>query len=283
MSPNQTLSDIRDLLASRGLSPKHRLGQNFLHDGNLMGRIVEAAELSPEQIVLEVGPGTGALSLRLLEAGARLVTVEIDRDLTDLLATVLAPFAERSHVIYEDVLAGKRTINPRVIEALAALDPGRSSATPGFKLVANLPYQVASPLLANLAVDWPQMSMAVVTVQREVAARLCAAPGGKAYGPPSVIVQAMCEVEELAVIAPSCFWPPPKVESSIVRIRRLDEPLAGRPAVFADNVGRLFRHRRKQLGTVLRRELPQISLPADIDPSLRPEQLSVRTLVRLLG
>ena len=278
---SQTLTDIKALLASYGLRPKHRLGQNFLHDGNQMGRIVEAAAIGPNEVVLEIGAGTAALSERLLDAGARLVAVEVDRDLEPILQQRLAPYGRRAVLLIDDVLAGKHRINPRVFDALSRLtDKADAPATklPPFKVVANLPYHVASPLIANLVSDWPSMSLAVVMLQREVAERLTAEPGCKAYGPLGVLVQAMCHVEKIAALAPWCFWPPPKVESQVIRLRRRDVPLTSDPARLSRTLQRLFQQRRKQLGAILGRSRP---LPADIDPALRPERLSVEQLVRL--
>ncbi|MFW6060127.1 MAG: ribosomal RNA small subunit methyltransferase A, partial [Phycisphaeraceae bacterium] len=208
----QTLSDIKALLAAHGLRPKHRLGQNFLHDHNHMRRIIETAALTPGELVLEVGAGTGSLSEALLEAGARLVAVEIDRDLEPILRQRLAPFGERVRLHIGDILSNKRTINPDVLallQKLAATTPSAIRHSPSaipFKLIANLPYNIASPLLIDLSVDHPEMTAAVVMVQREVADRLIAPPGSKTYGPLSVLVQAMCDVRRVAALPPSCFW-----------------------------------------------------------------------------
>lgn len=265
----QTLSQIKSLLASHGLRPKHRLGQNFLHDHNQMSKILAAAELTPGERVLEVGPGTGALSEQLLDRGAELVAVEIDADLEPILRHVLAPYGNRAQLIVGDVLANKHALNPQIFERLGDQP---------FKLVANLPYQIASPLLMNLLIDHPQMTLAVVMVQREVADRLTAGPGGKDYGPLGVMAQAMCHVERIATLPPSCFWPRPQVNSAVVRLRRRDEPLTDDPHQLARALRRLFAHRRKQLGTVLGRQTP---LPEGVDPRARPETLSVEQIIAL--
>lgn len=265
----QTLTQIKSMLAARGLHPKHRFGQNFLHDHNQMRRILEAAALSPGDLVLEVGPGTGALSEELLEAGARLVAVEIDEDLEPILRERLASWAERARIYIGDVLARKRQLNP---EVLAMLDGER------FKLIANLPYNVASPLLINLVADHPEMTLAVVMIQREVADRLLAPPGGKDYGPLTVIVQAMCHAERVGNLTPGSFWPQPKVESAVVRLTRRAEPLTQHPHQLLDTLHELFSRRRKQLGSILGRSTP---LPEDVDPSARPETLTVEQICRL--
>lgn len=265
----QTLGEIKSLLAAHGLRPKHRFGQNFLHDANQMRRIMEAAELREGELVLEVGPGTGALTERLLEGGAHVVAVEVDRDLEPILRERLADHGDRFTLIVEDVLAGKHELNPRVVEAVRDRD---------FKLIANLPYNVASPLLVNLAIGFPRMSLALVMVQREVADRLAAPHGGKDYGPLSVMVQAMCTVERVATLAPGCFWPAPDVHSAVAKLTRRATPLTDDPARLAEMLHTLFSKRRKQLGSVLGRDFP---FPAGIAADARPEQLSVEQHVAL--
>jgi len=327
-SSSQTLSEIKSLLAAYGLHPRHRFGQNFLHDASKMERIIAAAELTPGDLVLEVGPGTGALSVRLLAAGVRLVAVEIDRDLEAILRSQLGPVqggadkadsealsvetagdqptltssadsacqchpSAAATLIIDDVLDGKHAINPRVYEALRAM---AGSDNPSFKLVANLPYNVASPLIANLLLApygpqrseirdqrseisvHPSLSLAVILIQREVADRLLAPPGGKDYGPLGILVQAMCEVERIATLPPGCFWPSPKVDSAVVRLRVRSTPLTRDPHGLSNLLHRLFSKRRKQIGTILGRDAV---LPAGVDAQQRPEQLSVEQLVAM--
>lgn len=268
----QTLSKIKGLLEAHGLRPKHRFGQNFLHDGNQMRKILDAAVIAPGEVVLEVGAGTGALSERLLEAGARLIAVEVDRDLVPIVRERLAAFGERVTLVEGDVLSGKHELNPQVVELLSR------EAASGFKLVANLPYNVASPLLVNLVVDFPAMSLGIVMVQREVADRLRAPHGGKDYGPLSVIVQALCEVEQVAVLPAGCFWPPPDVQSAVVKLKRRREPLTRDPKRLSAMLHTLFSKRRKQIGSILGRD---VKLPAGIEATMRPEQLTVEQLVAL--
>ncbi len=283
----QTLSQIQQLLAAYGLHPKKRLGQNFLHDAHHMSRIVEAADIGPGDRVLEVGAGTGALSERLLEAGAELIASEIDADLEPLLRQRLAPWADRVTLVMGDVLAGKRQLAPAVATALGD-EP--------FKLVANLPYNIASPLLVNLALDWPRMRGGVVMVQREVADRLTAAPGtpgspgrpgrpggpssrgGRDYGPLGILIQATCQVKRLATLSPHCFWPSPQVESAVVQITRRARPLSDDLPALAALVQTLFQKRRKQIGSILGRD--RITA-AGLDPTRRPEQLALAELIDL--
>lgn len=265
----QTLTDIKSLLLSRGLHPKHRFGQNFLHDARKLEQIMEAAAVSEGDTILEVGPGTGALSVRLLEAGANLIVVEIDRDMEPILQEVFEPFGNRVQVLFADVLEGKHHLNPAVVALIAQQR---------FKMIANLPYNVASPLLINLAVDYPQMSAAVVTVQREVADRIIAPHGGKDYGPMTVMIQAMCEVKRIATLPPGCFWPAPKVDSAAVAIHRRDAPLTDDPAALSAMTHALFSKRRKQIGSILGRNIPW---PDGVTPDMRPEQLSVSQIIAL--
>ncbi|MDP6151859.1 MAG: 16S rRNA (adenine(1518)-N(6)/adenine(1519)-N(6))-dimethyltransferase RsmA [Phycisphaeraceae bacterium] len=271
--PAQTLTDIQNLLRTHGLLPKKRLGQNFLHDANHMDQVVAAARVGEGHVVLEVGAGTGSLSRRLLDAGARLVAVEIDADLEPILRQQLVePFGGRVTLVIGDVLTGKHVISLVVLDALASIGAAK------FKLVANLPYNIASPLLVNLAVDHPGMTDAVVMVQREVAARLAAGPGTKVYGPLGVIVQAMCEVELIATLAPTCFWPNPQVESAVIRLTRRSRPLTADPARFGAFIHKVLHTPPKQLGTILGRDL---NWPAGVEPVTRPEQLSIQQLVAL--
>jgi len=297
----QTLTEIKSALAAHGLRPKHRLGQNFLHDHGKLAQILDAAAIAPGDLVLEVGPGTGTLTQALAGAGARVVAVEVDEDLAPVLRETLAPHEASVSFVFADVLAGKHAINPAVIDALEDAGSGRADAAPArregdenrpelnkevrlpFKLVANLPYQIASPLLANLALDHPALSLAVVMVQREVADRLTADPGGKDYGPLGVLIRAAFEVDRVTTLPPGCFWPPPKIHSAVVRLRRRGRPLADDLPALAALLHRLFSRRRKQIGTILGRDTP---LPPGVDPTRRPESLSVpqlAALAKLLG
>ncbi|MEM8737112.1 MAG: 16S rRNA (adenine(1518)-N(6)/adenine(1519)-N(6))-dimethyltransferase RsmA [Planctomycetota bacterium] len=276
----QTLTDIKNLLDAHGLRPKHKFGQNFLHDGNHMRRILDAAKLSAGDVVLEVGPGTGALTERLLDEGVRVVAVEIDPQLQPILEQRIGGMpgdaAERFTLVVGDVLAKKHVVSPAVIEpVMAAVAEARAG---GFKLIANLPYQVASPLLANLVVAHPAMSDAVVMVQKEVADRLAADPGGKSYGPLGILIQALCAVRTVGVLPPSCFWPPPKVASAVVHLRRRGSPMTDDARALSDTLQQLFGQRRKQLGSILGRKTP---LPPGIDADARPESLSVEQLIAL--
>ncbi len=275
----QTLSDIKRLLAEHGLRPKKKFGQNFLHDGNHMQKIMAAARLSPGDVVLEVGPGTGALTERLVGAGAKVVAVEIDRDMRPILE---ARLGEKITLHLGDALDGKHEINTEVVALLnditAPSDLALFTIQTPFKLVANLPYSIASPLLANLAVDHPAMTGAVVMIQKEVADRLLAEPGTKAYGPLGVVIQALFEVERVCVLKPGCFYPPPSIDSAVVALHRRVGPLCDDAGALGGLLHRLFSKRRKQLGAILGRDAV---LPEGVGITMRPEQLTVRQLCEM--
>lgn len=279
----QTLTEIKAMLAAYGLRPKHRFGQNFLHDGNHMARIMEAAALAPGDVVLEVGPGTGALTERLLEAGARVVAVEIDTDLEPMLLERIGSLgkeiADRFTLIVDDVLASKHELNPAVLAAVdTALDGTHSRC--GFKLIANLPYNVASPLLINLAKLEPptEMTHAVVMLQKEVAQRIAAPPGDKTYGPLGILLQVLYETQLVGTLSPGCFWPAPKVASAVATLTRRQTPLTDDFDGFTELTHRLFAARRKQLGAILGTDAP---LPPGVEPRQRPETLSVEQIAEL--
>ncbi|MCK4871933.1 MAG: ribosomal RNA small subunit methyltransferase A [Phycisphaerales bacterium] len=281
----QTLTEIKSLLADRGLHPRHRLGQNFLHDHNLLRKLVDAADITPGDVVLEVGPGTGTLTEALLDAGAHVVACEIDQRLAQIVRDRLVG-CDALTLVVGDCLASKHALADEMLDALR--DAGGEHC---FTLVANLPYQAASPLLATLLVHHPACIGMFITIQKEVADRITAQPGGKEYGTLSVLVQALATVQRIADCPPSCFWPQPKVTSSMLAIRRRSfdagPGLRSSPAIapfdpiaLSQLLQRLFSKRRKQLGSILGRD---VHFPADIDPAQRPEQLTVNQIITLLN
>ena len=261
----QTLGEIKSLLHERGLRPRHRFGQNFLHDQNQLRRLVDAAGVATGDVVLEVGPGTGTLTEALLERGATVIAVEIDRDLADL---VQARVGEHITLVRGDCLAKGRRLADAVVEAIG----GRP-----FRLVANLPYQVASPLMAELLMHHAACVGQCVTIQREVADRLVAEVGTKGWGPLSIIVQDLATVERIAVLPASCFWPAPKVVSAMVSITP-NGSAGDHTDAFGAFVTKLFTTRRKQLGGVLGAAVVE---RAGIEPKQRCEQLDLAALHRL--
>ncbi|MAY73730.1 MAG: ribosomal RNA small subunit methyltransferase A [Phycisphaerae bacterium] len=270
----QTLAEIRTLLAQRGLSPKKSLGQNFLIDHNLIRRLVDAAAIEPGDRVLEIGPGTGALTIDLLERGATVVASELDDGLAALLADTLGgAYPETFTLVHGDCLAGKRSLAAPLLAAIGDQP---------FKLVANLPYGAATPLILTLLADHPACGGVWVTIQREVVDRLAASPGTKAYGSISVVAQAIGSVERLATLPPGCFWPQPGVTSAMVAIKRRDDPLTDNPRRLADFCQEAFAQRRKQLGPSLKRlgYVPK-QWPDGVDPTDRIESLSPEIICHL--
>lgn len=270
----QTLAEIRAMLEQRGLRPRHALGQNFLIDHNLIHRLIDASGVVPGDLILEVGPGTGALTAPLLERGCEVVAGELDDDLASMLDDDLAPrFPGRLTVVRGDCLAGKREIAPAILAALG----GRA-----FALVANLPYNAATPLMLTLLVQHPACRSMAVTIQKEVVDRLTAGPGDDAYGAISVVAQCLSTVRRIAVLPPECFWPRPGVTSAMVSLRRLDTPATDDASHLADFCQAVFAQRRKQLGPTLRRlGHPVDALPPEISPTVRVEQLSPTVIAAL--
>lgn len=271
----QSLSEIRELLQSRGLAPRHALGQNFLIDHNLLRKLVEASGAGPGDLVLEVGPGTGALTEALLEAGATVIACELDRGLAALLRETIAEqwgeWGPRFTLIEGDCLAGKRELAPAIASAIA----GRP-----FRLVSNLPYGAATPLLLTLLIDHPECASMSITIQKEVAQRITAGPGSRDYGALSVIAQRLAAIERIATLPPACFWPRPKVDSAMIHLRRLDPPPPEPPRALAEACARLFHARRKQIRAALG---PLLNAPelSDLDPTARAEALSPAQIARI--
>lgn len=263
----QSLSEIRALLAERGLRPRRRLGQHFLHDKNQLRRLIDAAGIEPGAQVLEVGPGTGSLTEALVAVGADVVACELDAELAAIIRDRLG---DKVKVIVGDCLGRGRALNPRLAEALGARP---------FKLVANLPYQVAGTLMVALLIHYPRCTAQFVTIQKEVADRLLAAPGTRDYGATSVIVRATADVARIAEVAPTCFWPVPKVDSAMLSVVRRGRDDVGDPESLARFAVRLFAARRKQLGTILGRD--RDDWPAGVTPDLRPEALTVDQFIEL--
>jgi 16S rRNA (adenine1518-N6/adenine1519-N6)-dimethyltransferase len=279
----QTKHQIQDLLASISAEPRKRFGQNFMIDQNLLRLVAEAGRIGPHDVVIEVGPGTGSLTEELLSRAGRVIAVEIDRDLAKLLRERFAP-DEKLELIEADALHGKHELNPELQRRIAATRrtaraPSHQSCPP-LKLVANLPYNIASPLVIDLLIAG--VDLLAFTVQKEVADRLRATASDEAYGPLSIVAQMLARVEVLRVLPPGAFWPVPKVESALVRMTRNDR-LGDRAAAFSRFVHQVFGFRRK----TLRKAFSQAGYDSrmlqvqGIDPQLRPENLTGEQFLRL--
>ncbi|GAA1522865.1 16S rRNA (adenine(1518)-N(6)/adenine(1519)-N(6)) -dimethyltransferase RsmA [Dactylosporangium maewongense] len=271
-------AEIRELAAELGVRPTKQLGQNFVHDPNTVRRIVRAAELSADDVALEVGPGLGSLTLGLLEVADKVCAVEIDPVLAKALPATVQRFAPeqagRLHVIEGDALRVDVDQKPTA-------------------LVANLPYNVAVPVVLHLLATLPSLRKGLVMVQKEVADRLVAGPGSRVYGVPSVKLAWYATAKQAGKVPPSVFWPVPNVDSGLVAFTRRETPLeetgdaeAGRKATFAV-VDAAFAQRRKTLRAALAGwaggpdAAERILRAAGVDPGARGEQLTVHDFTRI--
>ncbi|WP_018178535.1 16S rRNA (adenine(1518)-N(6)/adenine(1519)-N(6))-dimethyltransferase RsmA [Jongsikchunia kroppenstedtii] len=272
-------AEIRDLAEQLGVRPTKTLGQNFVHDANTVRKIVAAARVGADDVVLEVGPGLGSLTLPLLGAAREVIAVEIDpplaRQLPKTVAVQAPAQASALTVLNKDALAVSADEIP----------------TPPTALVANLPYNVAVPVLLHLLAELPTITTTLVMVQKEVADRLAAGPGSKIYGVPSVKARYFGTVATAGTVGRNVFWPEPKVESALVRIDRHAQPPWSmdeqtRRAVFAV-VDAAFAQRRKTLRAALAGwagsadRAGRLLAEVGIDPQLRGERLDVDGYVRL--
>jgi len=275
-----TPGDVRELAGRLNVRPSKRLGQNFVVEPGTVRRIAALAAIGPEDVVLEVGPGLGSLTLALLEAGAgRVVGVEIDPVLAaELPRTIVArapQLADRVAVVAADALH------------IEGHDLAAVSGSPSV-LVANLPYNVAVPVLLHLLAALPSLRRGLVMVQAEVADRMCAGPGSRVYGTPSVKLAWFAAARTAGPVPRSVFWPVPNVDSRLVAFTRRDPPdtTASREEVFAV-VDAAFRQRRKTLRAALSGwagsapEAERLLRAAGLDPGARGESLDVAEFARL--
>ena len=272
-----TPGDVRERAGRLGVRPSKRLGQNFVVEPGTVRRIAALAALEPDDVVLEVGPGLGSLTLALLEAGAsRVVAVEVDpalaAGLPDTIATRAPDLADRVSVVAADALH----IEGHDLPAMPSV------------LVANLPYNVAVPVLLHLLAALPSLRRGLVMVQAEVADRMCAAPGSRVYGTPSVKLAWFAAARSAGPVPRSVFWPVPNVDSRLVAFTRRDPPdtTAAREEVFAV-IDAAFRQRRKTLRAALSGwagsapEAERLLRAAGIDPGARGESLGISEFARL--
>jgi len=270
-------AEIRGLADRLGVRPAKRLGQNFVVEQGTVRRIAVLAAPHPDDVVLEVGPGLGSLTLALLEAGAgQLIAIEIDRALAAELPATIAGRAPQ--------LAGRlTTITADALRVTAADLPAAPSV-----LAANLPYNVAVPVLLHLLAVLPSLARGLVMVQAEVADRMCAGPGSRVYGTPSVKLAWYAAARSAGTVPRSVFWPVPNVDSRLVAFTRHDPPdtTASREEVFAV-IDAAFRQRRKTLRAALAGwagsppEAERLIRAAGIEPGKRGESLRVEEFARL--
>jgi len=289
MAHQQTRSFLMRRFEEAGISPQTRHGQNFLIDLNLLRLLHRTAAVGPDDVVLEVGTGTGALTALLAADAAHVVTVEIDSRLHQLASEELAGLPNVT-MLLTDALKNKNRFNPSVLAAVKeqlASAPGRR-----FKIAANLPYNIATPVISNaLACEIPPRTM-TVTIQKEVADRIVAAPSTKDYGSLSIWVQAQCRTTLVRVMPPDVFWPRPKVSSAIVHIELDDARRAAIPDLefFHRFVREIFFHRRKFLRSVAvsafknelsKPEVDEVLAARNLGPTARTEELSVDEILAL--
>jgi 16S rRNA (adenine1518-N6/adenine1519-N6)-dimethyltransferase len=266
-------SEIRQIAGRLGIRPAKRLGQNFVIDAGTVTRITALAGVGPADVVLEVGPGFGSLTLPLLAAAGTVIAVEVDRALAQELPRTVAAHAPG--------LAGRL----RVVTADAARVrdlPGEPTA-----LVANLPYNVAVPVVLHLLATVPSLRHGVVMVQAEVADRMSAPPGGRTYGVPSVKLAWFADVRRAGQVPRSVFWPVPRVDSGLVALTRREPPPGVQRADVFAVVDAAFAQRRKTLRAALAgwagsaAAAEQVLKAAGIDPGLRGESLGVAEFARI--
>jgi 16S rRNA (adenine1518-N6/adenine1519-N6)-dimethyltransferase len=267
-----TPAGIRSLLSEHGLRPSRALGQHFLADPNTARRVARLSGVGPGDRVLEIGPGLGSLTLALLESGARVVALEMDRHLAPVLEHVLSEADGDARVVFEDALH---------TDYRALLGDG------SWRCVSNLPYNVATPVVMTLLEHAPMVETILVMVQREVGERLAASEGSRAYGAVSVKLAYFATARVVGAVPPTVFVPKPKVESVLVELVRRDTPsvdVPSRDELFA-LVQAGFAHRRKMLRQSMRgalgEEAVDVLTRAGIDPEARAETLALDDWARL--
>jgi 16S rRNA (adenine1518-N6/adenine1519-N6)-dimethyltransferase len=285
----QTKSFLIDRFREMGITPATRHGQNFLIDLNLHRLLIDSAELTKDDVVLEVGTGTGALTTEMARRAGGVVTVEIDSHLYELASEELLEYPHVTMLNF-DALHNKNSFDERVMDAvgekLAELPNSR------FKLVANLPYNIATPVLSNLLLCPHVPHMMVATIQKELGDRIVAQPWSRDYGALSVWMQNQAHTEIVRIMPPTVFWPMPKVDSAIVKIVTDFEKRAAIPDLkyFHQFVKMIFIHRRKFLranivaamkGHLEKSDIDEVLTEMQLAEETRTEQLDVATLFKL--
>jgi 16S rRNA (adenine1518-N6/adenine1519-N6)-dimethyltransferase len=265
-------AEVRALAERFGIRPTKRLGQNFVHDPNTVRRIVKAADLTPDDVVVEVGPGLGSLTLALLPAARHVHAVEIDPALAQALPGTVAEFAAP--------LAERLTVTNLDAMKVRSLDPAPTA------VVANLPYNVGVPVLLHLLAALPSLEKGLVMVQQEVVDRLAAGPGSKVYGVPSVKLAWFAAARKAGPVPRAVFWPVPNVDSGLLAFTHREPPSGDRAEVFRV-VDAAFAQRRKALRPALAgwagsaAAAEEILRTAGVDPMARAETLDVEAFARI--
>jgi 16S rRNA (adenine1518-N6/adenine1519-N6)-dimethyltransferase len=270
------MTSIRKELAEHGLFPKKRLGQHFLVDSNILNKVIRTAQVEKRDVVLEVGPGLGEMTLALAQHAKKVIAVEIDSKLVDILKEKVRNFSNVK-VVQKDIL--KMDFSQFL----------RKERHP-IKVVANLPYHISTPLLFRFIESKEAFSTLTLMLQKEVAERMVAPPCGKEYGPLSIFVQIFLDVSIRFFIKPSAFFPPPKVESAVVHMSFREKPVVSLEDEewFKKIVKGCFGYRRKTLMNALKHSglplPPTVESKLEkigIDPQRRPETLTIQDLVHL--
>lgn len=277
-----TPSSTKEIINKYGLRMHKSLGQNFLIEPKFIQKIVSAADVNEKQVVVEIGPGIGALTQALAEKAGLVIAVEIDRELIKVLKDMFAHKAN-VHIVYGDAV--KADFDRIVCDKLNV------SNSPPYKVVANLPYYITTPIIMRLLEEGFNFSSLVLMVQKEVAMRMQAKPGTKDYGALSIGVQYYCRPSLVSTVPPTVFYPRPEVESAVIRLDKRDEPAVKVTSekVFFSLVKGAFGQRRKTLLNSLsnsgfpldKEEWRKILQDTDIEPQRRGETLSLEEFARL--
>ncbi len=288
-SDRQTRSHLMKLFERHGFHPRHDLGQNFLIDLNIIDFIVAQADLSRDDVVLEIGTGTGGMTTFMAREAAHVISVDVDQNMHRLATEVCSQYSNIT-LLNRDALKNKNTFAPEVLSLIQEqldVDPDRR-----FKLVSNLPYSIATPVISNLVATNLPWQLMVVTIQYELGLRMRSEPRDSHYGSLSVWLQSQCAVKMIKKLGPTVFWPRPKVESAIMKITpdaTGKEQIVDRP-FFQDYVRRAFNLRRKLLRGVLcgmyrqevsKEQIDTLMSDAGLGLTTRAEELDIKSHVNL--